>query len=232
MWTGVPLWCSELRTQSCHCSDLGHCCDTGLIPGLGTSTCQWGGPNKQTNKKIHKWTEERKAWSSGLAEWNPPQLLALSPTWGSAQNTSLASKIKEKGLTQLLFCSPLLYTLKGALTVFQLLSTKREKLPGALQSAPLSERTWGKVWVLGHMENSTAYNRLSLSAQENALVAGFLSDKLEQWVFRCYLPLERCYLSCLLPWLTDSVPLQFISLMVFGCFFFFFSPPSTVKLGF
>ena len=36
---GVPLWCSGLRIQHCHCSGSGHCCDLGLIPGLGTSTC-------------------------------------------------------------------------------------------------------------------------------------------------------------------------------------------------
>ena len=32
-YLGVPLCHSELRTQRCHCNILGHCCDSGLIPG-------------------------------------------------------------------------------------------------------------------------------------------------------------------------------------------------------
>ena len=31
------MWCSLLKIWYCHCSRWGHCCGTGLIPGLGTS---------------------------------------------------------------------------------------------------------------------------------------------------------------------------------------------------
>ena len=36
-----PLGTAGLRIWRCHCSGVGHCCGTGLIPGLGTSTCLW-----------------------------------------------------------------------------------------------------------------------------------------------------------------------------------------------
>ena len=36
---GVPRWLSGLRIWHCHCCGLGHCCGSGLIPGLETSAC-------------------------------------------------------------------------------------------------------------------------------------------------------------------------------------------------
>ena len=48
---GVPLWLSGLRTQCCHCSHLGHCCDVGLILGPGTSTCHRHGRKGKGKKK-------------------------------------------------------------------------------------------------------------------------------------------------------------------------------------
>ena len=36
---GIPWWHSGLRIQPCHCCSSYHCCGTGLIPSLGTSTC-------------------------------------------------------------------------------------------------------------------------------------------------------------------------------------------------
>ena len=41
----------QLRIPRCHCSSLGHCCDTGSFPGLETSTCpqMW-----QKKKKKYK----------------------------------------------------------------------------------------------------------------------------------------------------------------------------------
>ena len=38
-YQGVPLWCSWLRIQCCHCSGSGHCCGTGVILGPGTFMC-------------------------------------------------------------------------------------------------------------------------------------------------------------------------------------------------
>ena len=35
---GVPLWCSGLKIQHCHCSGLGHCSGTGSTSGAGAST--------------------------------------------------------------------------------------------------------------------------------------------------------------------------------------------------
>jgi len=39
-YLGVPLWCSRLRIQHCHCSSSGHCYGTGSSPGLGNFTYQ------------------------------------------------------------------------------------------------------------------------------------------------------------------------------------------------
>ena len=50
---GILLWCCGLRTQSCHCYGLGHCCGTGLIPDLGISTCYGcDHKKKEKNRKI------------------------------------------------------------------------------------------------------------------------------------------------------------------------------------
>ena len=46
-WSGVLLWLSRLRIQHCHCSSLGHHYDSGLIPGLGTSTCHGCGQKRK-----------------------------------------------------------------------------------------------------------------------------------------------------------------------------------------
>ena len=44
---GVPLLCSGLRIQPCHCSSSGPgCCSMGSIPGPRTSTC-WGEARKK-----------------------------------------------------------------------------------------------------------------------------------------------------------------------------------------
>ena len=48
---GVPLRHSRLRIWCCHYSSLGPCCGSGLIPGLGTSTCRGCGQNE---KKVAK----------------------------------------------------------------------------------------------------------------------------------------------------------------------------------
>ena len=41
----------RLRILGCHCSGLGRCCDTGLIPGAGTSTCSKFRKRKKKNKR-------------------------------------------------------------------------------------------------------------------------------------------------------------------------------------
>ena len=47
---GVPLWCSRLTIQCCHC------CGSGSIPGLGTSMCcrRKNKPKRQNKRKKHK----------------------------------------------------------------------------------------------------------------------------------------------------------------------------------
>ena len=45
----VPLLHIELRIW-CHCSGLGHCRGSGLIPAPGFSTCPGHGKNKQNQK--------------------------------------------------------------------------------------------------------------------------------------------------------------------------------------
>lgn len=49
---GVLLWLSGLRIQCCHCSTLSHCCDTGPVPGPGTST--WWGCGQKKKKTPKK----------------------------------------------------------------------------------------------------------------------------------------------------------------------------------
>ena len=47
-----PLWCSGLRIWYCCCSS--HCCGTGSVPDLGTSTClEHGKKKKKKRKKNH-----------------------------------------------------------------------------------------------------------------------------------------------------------------------------------
>ena len=47
----VPWTPSRLRVQHCHCRGLGHCCGTGLIPHLGTSTCHGHSKKKKKDNK-------------------------------------------------------------------------------------------------------------------------------------------------------------------------------------
>ena len=46
----LPVWHSRLRTQHCCCSSSGLCCGTGLIPGLGTTTCHRQAPPRPPQK--------------------------------------------------------------------------------------------------------------------------------------------------------------------------------------
>ena len=56
MFIGVP-WClSGLRIQCCHCCGWGKCCDTGLIPGPGTSACCRCGQKKTKKKNVFRIT--------------------------------------------------------------------------------------------------------------------------------------------------------------------------------
>ena len=45
-FSGVPLWCSGLRIQHCHCSDSGNCWGTGSTPGPEASKCHGHGQKK------------------------------------------------------------------------------------------------------------------------------------------------------------------------------------------
>ena len=54
---GVPLGHNGLRTLHCHCSGSGRCCGSGLIPGLGTSTCC--GCSKKKKKKPKEYFGDR-----------------------------------------------------------------------------------------------------------------------------------------------------------------------------
>ena len=48
---GVPWWLRGLRIQHCHCSILGHCDGSGLIPGPGTSAC-FGRSQKRGGREL------------------------------------------------------------------------------------------------------------------------------------------------------------------------------------
>ena len=71
---GVPLWHSRLRIQHCHCSNSGHCCGMGLLPGMETSPCHGCGQKKS---EFPSWLMETKPTSihedagsiPGLAQW-------------------------------------------------------------------------------------------------------------------------------------------------------------------
>ena len=61
-------WWNSLVMQwfSCHCSNLGHCCSMGLIPGLGTFLCH---VHSQKRKKESWWQEIwRKDWKGMLGQ--------------------------------------------------------------------------------------------------------------------------------------------------------------------
>ena len=51
---GVLFLHNGLKIRHCHCRGLGHCCDMGLIPGLGKFPipCVW--PKKKKKKKARK----------------------------------------------------------------------------------------------------------------------------------------------------------------------------------
>ena len=49
---GIPWWHSGLRIQPCHCCSSYHCCGTGLIPSLGTSTCHRCSQKKKKKMNI------------------------------------------------------------------------------------------------------------------------------------------------------------------------------------
>ena len=67
---GVLLQYSRLRIWHCHCSNLGHCCSRGSIPGLGTFT--------GVNKKYHRCDQKEKNVR------NPGGILEKS-SWGICQ---------------------------------------------------------------------------------------------------------------------------------------------------
>ena len=48
----VPRGCSGLRIWPCHCCGLGHCCDSGSVPGLGTPTCCRLGEKREKKKLL------------------------------------------------------------------------------------------------------------------------------------------------------------------------------------
>lgn len=50
---GILLWCSKLRIWCCPCSSLGHCCGTGFISGLETSTYHRYGPKQKQKQKLN-----------------------------------------------------------------------------------------------------------------------------------------------------------------------------------
>ena len=47
---GVPWWLSRLRILHYHCCGSWYCHGTGLIPGLGTSTCCAHGQKKRNRE--------------------------------------------------------------------------------------------------------------------------------------------------------------------------------------
>ena len=61
---GVLLWLTGLRIWRCHCSGLGHCCGTGLIPGWGTSTCQGYAQKRRKKRQNVRETREFPLWFS------------------------------------------------------------------------------------------------------------------------------------------------------------------------
>ena len=54
---GVPLWCSGLQIQCCHCSSPGSCCVSGLIPGPGTYSVD--ATKKEQPQAVNIWEKEQ-----------------------------------------------------------------------------------------------------------------------------------------------------------------------------
>ena len=72
--------CSRLRIRHCHCSGLGHCCNTGSLLGWGTSTangCRWKKKEKKEWSLLSKliMEMEMKCWRNCLDKclWKPLQ---------------------------------------------------------------------------------------------------------------------------------------------------------------
>ena len=59
------MWCTELRTQHCHCSGSSCCCGTGWSSRPGTSTCPRHSQNQNQTKN--------KKWAEDLNRLFPPQ---------------------------------------------------------------------------------------------------------------------------------------------------------------
>ena len=89
------MWHSGLRIRHCHFSGSGHCCGTGSIPGLGSSTGHgYGRKERKTGKQVtprpDSPTPPRPSWSRfagslarGRALCHPPSLQMSDRLWGS-----------------------------------------------------------------------------------------------------------------------------------------------------
>lgn len=72
----VPGWCNMLRIRCCHPCGLGCSCISGLILGLGTSTCSRHAPS---SKKIATYEIEKR-----MEEWRLHRTWAVD--WGQQLN--------------------------------------------------------------------------------------------------------------------------------------------------
>ena len=82
----------RLRIQHCHCSSLGHCCGTGLIPGPGTSTCDEG--LKKSNEELYitslQWVKDHNAFtgtSRGASKFGLRWGWGGGDNWGGLRRT-------------------------------------------------------------------------------------------------------------------------------------------------
>lgn len=123
-----------------------------------------------------------------------------------------------------LCCSPLSYTLSRPINCLLVVIYKGEKLPGGFNRL-LFQREKGEKRSLGTLAcvKYTVHTHSSVFiSPANALSSWISNDKCAQWVFKQYLSLERCCVSCLLPYfrLTDSFSPQFYLINAFWLFFF------------
>ena len=71
------MWCTGLRIQHGYCCGSGQSCSGGLIPGLGTSTCQGCGQKKEEKNEGTGSGRKQKQGVPLVAHWLQTQLVSM-----------------------------------------------------------------------------------------------------------------------------------------------------------
>ena len=94
--SGVPVWCSGLSIQCCHCSGWGLCCGKCLIPAPGCFTCRRHGQKKKKKVgRLFTWVDTKMAPCINESSRTNFHKLSLAhiPTWQPVRWTGLSSSL-------------------------------------------------------------------------------------------------------------------------------------------